>query len=244
MDVRWHLRKLPWHVRHPSEFVTPRLPLTLADRRDFRSQGEWRSPLNGQQFRRKIIDELDASFAFTIVVETGSFRGATTELFAEIFDCPIYTVESDPRFFKFVKWRLRKSRRVHVTRGDSRSFLRRLAAESCPDSMVFAYLDAHWGPELPLAEELEIVAGAWKNAVVMIDDFEVPDDPGYGFDDYGPGRVLNEEYLRSCEGLHGWTLRYPALPSAEESGAKRGCCVVTSPSLGNRLATLRGGSML
>ena len=59
----------------------------------------------------------------------------------------------------------------------------------------FVYLDAHWAEELPLAEELCIVASAWTRCVVMVDDFQVPGDSGYAYDDYGPGLALTEDYL-------------------------------------------------
>ena len=29
----------------------------------------------------------------------------------------------------------------------------------------------------------------------MIDDFQVPDDSGYGYDDYGSGATLSRDYL-------------------------------------------------
>lgn len=62
----------------------------------------------------------------------------------------------------------------------------------------------------------------------MIDDFRVPEDDGYGFDTYGNGLELNESLLPP---LPKWGLFYPRLPSAEESGARRGCCVLASPDL-------------
>jgi hypothetical protein len=65
----------------------------------------------------------------------------------------------------------------------------------------------------------------------MIDDFEVADDPGYGFDDYGPGRALTVDYLAGSV-VAGWELLYPAVSSADEGGSKRGCCVLVSPSFG------------
>ncbi len=90
-----------------------------------------------------------------------------------------------------------------------RAFLR-LAAEilAPPLTWVFIYLDAHWEDDLPLAEELRIIAGAWRSAVVMIDDFQVSDDDGYGFDDFGPGKALTQSYLPK-EDLAGWELYYP-----------------------------------
>jgi hypothetical protein len=34
------------------------------------------------------------------------------------------------------------------------------------------YLDAHWGDDLPLLDELEIVLKAKPEALILIDDFE------------------------------------------------------------------------
>jgi hypothetical protein len=55
---------------------------------------------------------------------------------------------------------------------------------------ILFYLDAHWNDDLPLEEELELIFSVHPHAVVMIDDFQVPDDPGYQFDEYGPGKAL------------------------------------------------------
>jgi hypothetical protein len=78
---------------------------------------------------------------------------------------------------------------------------------------------------------VEIIFSACPNAVVMIDDFRVPDDPGYGYDDYGPGRVLDCQYLESAARRHGLVILYPALPSAEETGSRRGCVVLAKAAI-------------
>jgi hypothetical protein len=62
------------------------------------------------------------------------------------------------------------------------------------------------------------------NIVVMIDDFQVPDDPGYRFDSYGSGATLNLEYLR-LEEIAEVRVFFPSLHSSEEAGARRGCVV-------------------
>ena len=67
---------------------------------------------------------------------------------------------------------------------------------------VFFYLDAHWNDDLPLADEIDIIFSRCPWAVVMIDDFEVPSDPGYQFDDYGPGKALVLGYIRPAVLAH------------------------------------------
>ena len=110
---------------------------------------------------------------------------------------------------------------------------------------VFAYLDAHWEEDLPLAQELEIIASNWSHAVVMIDDFRVPGDEGYGYDDYGPGKALTADYL-PFGALTDWSILYPLAASEEETGARRGCCVLASPAMSRvvQIPSLRLSSTL
>jgi hypothetical protein len=93
-------------------------------------------------------------------------------------------------------------------------------------SNLFIYLDAHWNADLPLADELDIVFNACPPAVVMVDDFQVPDDPGYGYDDYGPGQALTADYIAPAVEAFALMPFYPATPAAEERGARRGCVVL------------------
>jgi len=72
----------------------------------------------------------------------------------------------------------------------------------------------------------------------MIDDFELPNDPGYGFDDYGPGKRLS---LRDFE-LHRDSriaCYIPARPSTQESGRRRGAIVLASRSLKSEADTVK-----
>jgi len=214
--------------------VTRHLPPELAGRLDLRMPsywGCWSGPLNGQARRREILRELARAIQFDRVLETGTYRGTTTEFFAAVFGAPVYTVERDPRHYAFSSRRLSVLADVHVELGDSREFLARLADEAwVKTETVFIYLDAHWQEDLPLAEELRIIPAAWSRCVVMVDDFQIPGDIGYQYDDYGPGQALVEEYL-PASALEGWSLSYPSAPSGEETGFKRGCCVLASPTL-------------
>ena len=65
------------------------------------------------------------------------------------------------------------------------------------------------------------------NLFCFVDDFAVPGDPGYGFDDYGPGKRLDLEYLRQGK-LRDLIVFFPSVPSHEETGAKRGCVIATA----------------
>ena len=98
------------------------------------------------------------------------------------------------------------------------------------------YLDAHWFADLPLREELQSLLDSGRSAAVVIDDFAVPWDPGYSYDDFGPGRVLCVDILAGLD--HGRaTLFFPTLPAAQETGERRGCAMIGTGDVADVLAT-------
>ena len=183
-------------------------------------------PLNGQEGRQRLVRELASVVDFDEVLETGTFRGNSTVFFSHTTGLPIHTVEANPRYFHYSTRRLAPYPNVTVELGDSRPFLRRMAARAATSTPLI-YLDAHWEEDLPLREEVEIITSSWERAVVIIDDFEVPGDAGYTFDDYGPGRRLCLDYLAGTP----WPIFFPTLASAEETGGRRGCAVIVAPEL-------------
>ena len=196
-------------------------------------------PLNGQRVRQQIVLELLRAVPFEAIVETGTYRASSTEFFATHSRVPVHTVESSPRFFYYAKLRFRRRPRLQLALGDSRQFLRTLAKDpTFPKQRVFFYLDAHWYDDLPLREEVELIASSWNDAAIMIDDFEVPGDTGYGFDNYGPDKRLCLEYLPPLSSL-GMTAYFPAVPSEKETGARRGCVVLADFALADRMASLQ-----
>ena len=73
-----------------------------------------------------------------------------------------------------------------------------------------------------------VLQGRMPRAVVLIDDFAVPDDPGYGFDDYGPDAALTVTYLERSQLPRASRLFFPTVPSKEETGHRRGAAVLTA----------------
>ncbi|MHC4107010.1 MAG: hypothetical protein ACYSTY_02880 [Planctomycetota bacterium] len=187
----------------------------------------WGGPFNGQQHRREIFLELLQLFRFRAIVETGAYRGTTTEFLADTCALPVYSVEIQPRYFSYAKLRLRRLSHVDLRLADSRAFLRELARDDAVvKSHVFFYLDAHWGHGHPLREEVEMIVQHWRESIVMIDDFQVPDDDGYGYDVLDDGTKLSLACLQPLSQFG--QVAFPAAPSAGESGARRGCVVLAT----------------
>ena len=126
---------------------------------------------------------------------------------------------------------------MHFELADSRQFLERTAHTELASKFTFFYLDAHWYDDLPLARELSIIERHWQNFVAMVDDFRVPGDEGYGYDAYGPDKTLSLEYLQELLKSRQLESFFPAEPSSNETGPKRGCVVIARA--GDTAARLR-----
>ena len=196
----------------------------------------WGGPFNGQQGRVAIFRELISKVQFQMIVETGTYRGTTTEFMAKETGLPVCTVEADPRFHHYATLRWRDQKSIRLERGDSRAFISGLAHDpALPKKNVFFYLDAHWGEDLPLRQEVELITRFWSGVVIMVDDFQVPGDVGYLYDDYGPGKKLCLEYLQPLS-QYGLAAYFPTLPSSQETLSKRGCVVLVDENMLERFA--------
>ncbi len=204
-------------------------------RRELRNS--WGGPFNGQRFRQCIFFDILFYNKIEMIIETGTFRGTTTELFAAT-TLPVFTAEIHPRFFSFSKTRFTKrTTNIHLYNSDSRAFLRLLANSNIGlNQSIFFYLDAHWEENLPLMEELEIIFDNWHRAIVMIDDFHVP-DTDYFYDNYGPGKALTTELIKPIVIKHSLFMYVPALPPDMETGARRGSIILCRENDAQQIST-------
>ncbi len=185
-----------------------------------------REPMNGQEGRRRMVREIVSDCGIKKIVETGALRGTTTEWLAQ-FGLPALACEVDPRHAAFTEARLRSRTNVTVYHSNSIDLLERLAKQGTDLSLpTLFYLDAHGKGNLPLAREIVSIAANFAQPVILIDDFQVPGDPGYAFDDYGPGERLDVDYLLATKVP--LSIYFPFMPSSRETGDRRGSATVTS----------------
>lgn len=198
------------------------------------ARGEaWGGPFNGQVYRQTLFRTLVERLKPVAIIETGTYLGTTTAFMAEA-GVPIFTIETDPYSYGFAQGRLRQCPNVSLRLGDSRAELSALFSgshRSIRTQTLFAYLDAHWNADLPLVEELEIVFAQCSGAIVMVDDFQVPFDAGYGYDDYGTDKALTLDYIAPTVAKHKLKVFYPSTPSSKEGGARRGCIVLAKAAV-------------
>jgi hypothetical protein len=177
---------------------------------------------NGQTIRRELATDIIRRMKPSTIVETGTFLGSTTGYLAR-FDVPVHSSEISAPLYFAARQRLSQFRNVTLTLGDSREMLARLVADGANASATFFYLDAHWHDDLPLFDEVTMIDEHWASYIALVDDFEVPGDPGYGYDDYGGKKVLRYSCLEPCIRGKAIEVYFPSAPSDLESGSRRGC---------------------
>jgi hypothetical protein len=216
------------------------LPQTLVGAVEYHLQPErldlWGGPFNGQCFRQLIFLDLVRVCRFDAIVETGTFRGSTTLFLAHnSAGAPVYSTEINRRFFEVARRRLRPFANIHLYNLNSIGFLSALQLPR--ETRTFFYLDAHWREELPLADESEFIIRNFNSFAIMIDDFQVTDDPGYAFDDYGPGKRLSSRDFpfHTDDRISSY---FPARQASQESGIRRGCIVLASRDLKEKVDSL------
>lgn len=215
-------------------------------KRGVRLKASWEGVFNKQHGRKEIFDEIVEHFDPATIVETGTFRGTTTEYMSGT-TANVFSLEFDPSNAGYAQARLAKFKNVQVINLDSRSGHKHLIrTKKLPSNKnSFIYLDAHWNEDLPLRDELQIVFEHWTdNLVVMIDDFCVPDDRGYTYDDYGQVGARTIDHIADIAVDFNIDFYFPTMNSSDESGSKRGCVVLAkntedSMSLFGKISSIR-----
>jgi hypothetical protein len=183
-------------------------------------------PFNGQKIRQEIFLGIIKKLNTEFIIETGTFQGTTSIYMHSISGLPVYTIKNDRRYYIFSKKRFWPYSGITICFGNSVEVLDylRLKKELC-DAKLFFYLDAHWDWYLPLEDELKIIFNNWNDAVVMVDDFQVPDDPDYRYDSYFNGKALNFDLLNSISDIN-FSIFLPKERGVFETGARKGAIIL------------------
>lgn len=118
------------------------------------------------------------------VIETGTFRGATTKHFANWVQ-NVHSIEVDDNNFKIASEQLHSFPNVTLYHGSSEKVLDEILKNMSNQELIFIFLDAHWQEYNPLIDELKVIAKYGFKPIIAIHDFKVPHHPELGFDVYG-----------------------------------------------------------
>jgi 16S rRNA A1518/A1519 N6-dimethyltransferase RsmA/KsgA/DIM1 with predicted DNA glycosylase/AP lyase activity len=89
-------------------------------KRGVRLKASWEGVFNKQHGRKEIFDEIVEHFDPATIVETGTFRGTTTEYMSGT-TANVFSLEFDPSNAGYAQARLAKFKNVQVINLDSRS---------------------------------------------------------------------------------------------------------------------------
>jgi len=179
-------------------------------------------PFNGDNFVCQEFLAIKEKHAINVAIETGSCLYSTTKWLGENFT-NVYTVEISEEYSKHGIHKVAGMLNVHTNIGDSVSFLNKMRDVLTPADRCLFFLDAHWGENCPLIEELAAISLLKTTPpVIAIHDFYTG-DLTLGWDEYNGQRFdyqwidLSIKNLESAFGCD-----YECYYNTEAEGAKRG----------------------
>jgi predicted O-methyltransferase YrrM len=186
-------------------------------------------PFNGQAIRLQKIVEIATVLRPTIVIETGTYLGSSTPYLASFASNKTFTIEIDKNSAAKAHERFKAhhgNSRIELILDDSAVAIQKiLEGLDSRSETVLAYLDAHWLDAIPTKTELQSLCDWGGNWIAIIDDFQVPHDPGYAYDEY-ENTVIGISEVPLNRNLQVWV---PNILAEKETGAKRGTGYIFSP---------------
>lgn len=144
---------------------------------------------------RILIDVLKykTTFDYPVFVETGTYGGTTSKICASHFE-KVYTCEINDD--------MKQVREENFAGLDNINFLLKDSREALPvffneigNDKFFLFLDAHWGGQFPILDELQIVADFGYKPFIFIHDFDCGHE-GWNYDTDDSGNKLSYDYVK------------------------------------------------
>jgi len=147
------------------------------------------------KFLNEEVDRLIKSHKINTIVETGIYKGWSTNIFAKKVKKVIAIDISESLLNEAKKYNVENDN-IDFYLGSSHEVLNNVLKKN--DNSILFFLDAHWGEYWPLLDELKVIKEKEILPIIIIHDFFVPDEKGnakFGFDRYGT-TILNFEYVK------------------------------------------------
>lgn len=132
-------------------------------------------------------------FDYPVFVETGTYGGETSRIVSHYFD-KVYTCDISDEMQQSRDDKFSGKDNIHFVLADTRDALPNFFNE-IGDDKFFLFLDAHWGGEFPVLDELQIVADFGYKPFIFIHDFDCGYE-GWNYDRTDAGDELNYEYVK------------------------------------------------
>jgi hypothetical protein len=97
----------------------------------------------------------------------------------------IHSIEKNSHYIERAKSIFNSNPNIYFHEGSSEVVLKNLIDTNVINlsDLCFFYLDAHWENYWPLRDEIMIIKNL-KKSVIVIDDFQIPNHPNFGYDFY------------------------------------------------------------
>lgn len=193
---------------------------------------------HGDRVLRAFVKILLERHGISAFVETGTSQGETSAFVGQLNrSLPVYTCEVHPPTFRETSARLAAFPNIVMRESSSPDFLQFLVAKTSLGNLPLFWLDAHWYEFWPLRDELSIITSQLGSAVILIDDFEIPGRPQFGYDTTNQyhGRATAEapikcnlDYIKDVlDARHSYDVIFPKYPRRAafpfwDDGAMRG----------------------
>jgi cephalosporin hydroxylase len=177
--------------------------------------------VNGQKQRIKILKHIFKKIRFKTIIETGCYQGSSLIFFSN-FANKVIGCDTNKYFTLIARYRCKNIKNIEIHKKNSIQLLNKFFQKKDNiNNNCFYFLDAHCIYEFnPLIKELEIILSK-KKYLVLIDDFNVPFDFGYGYDsDFG--KILDLSYIKNTINKFKPEIFFPRIKSKYETGLKRG----------------------
>jgi GT2 family glycosyltransferase len=146
------------------------------------------APFNCDSYMEKEFLRLRNQYQIKNVIETGTYKGVTTNWFARNFE-NVYSIEIMRQYYEEASLNLKSHNNVTLLNSDSRRALPSVLDKVKGNTLIF--IDSHWY-ENPLLPELEIIAESGLKPYICIHDMRNPEDPTMGFDTYPDQGIVYE----------------------------------------------------
>jgi hypothetical protein len=181
----------------------------------------------GDTHLAEAVKDLCTKNNITWIIETGTFRGATTRHLSALAE-RVDTIEVVEANQVIAIEYTRDCPNVTHHLGSSDVVLEDILKaykKKGARPNLFCFLDAHWEKHNPLLNELAVIAKYNWKPVILIHDFKNPNNPELGYDQYGD--IVYEwswikESIEKIYGVDGYDFWY----NQEATGAKRGVIVL------------------
>lgn len=154
-------------------------------RDDYRVKHSPKIIFHNDRYYADFIKLISRNINVSSVVETGTYLGHGTQWLSECFKQNyVYTCEIMTNIYVRAKNNLANYPNVAVFNQDSIDLLNYLKLEKSLGNKPFFFLDAHWYKKWNLTQEVKHIADNYDKAIILIDDFKVPNNPEFKYDTY------------------------------------------------------------